>query len=108
VLHGERGAVLLEDHRDGPERGLDDEGAHGQASQLADLVMNRGISALPRPRVNLRTYGGWTHPTYTLRSLIRGTAYYITREVLPETYFLFVIMVADAQAGPFLQFQASC
>ena len=32
----------------------------------------------------------------------------ITREVLPETYFLLVIMVADAQARPFLQFQASC
>jgi hypothetical protein len=32
----------------------------------------------------------------------------ISREVLPETYFLLVIMAADAQAGPFLQFQASC
>jgi hypothetical protein len=30
----------------------------------------------------------------------------ITREVLPETYFLLVIKAADAQAGPFLQFQA--
>jgi hypothetical protein len=32
----------------------------------------------------------------------------ITREVLPETYFLLVIMAADAQAGPVFQFQASC
>ena len=32
----------------------------------------------------------------------------ISREVLPETYFLSVIIAADAQAGPFLQFQASC
>ena len=46
-------------------------------------------------------YGG-----YTLRSLIEAPL--ITREVLPETYFLLVIMAADAQAGPFLQFQASC
>jgi hypothetical protein len=27
----------------------------------------------------------------------------MTREVLPETYFLLVIMAADAQARPFLQ-----
>ena len=46
-------------------------------------------------------YGG-----HTLRSLIEAPL--ITREVLPETYFLLVIMAADAQAGPFLQFQASC
>ena len=31
----------------------------------------------------------------------------ISREVLPETYFL-LVMAADAQAGPFLKFQASC
>ena len=43
---------------------------------------------------------------YTLRSLIEAPL--ITREVLPETYFLMVIMAADAQARPFLQFQASC
>ena len=43
---------------------------------------------------------------YTLRSEIEAPL--ITREVLPETYFLLVIMAADAQAGPFLQFQASC
>jgi hypothetical protein len=43
---------------------------------------------------------------YTLRSLIEAP--FITREVLPETYFLLVIMAADAQVGPFLLFQASC
>jgi hypothetical protein len=32
----------------------------------------------------------------------------LASEVLPETYFLSVIMAAGAQAGPFLQFQASC
>ena len=42
----------------------------------------------------------------TLRSPIEAPL--ISREVLPETYFLLVIMAADAQAGPFLQFQASC
>ena len=42
----------------------------------------------------------------TLRSEIEAPL--ITREVLPETYFLLVIMAADAQAGPFLEFQASC
>jgi hypothetical protein len=42
----------------------------------------------------------------SLRSVIEAPL--ITREVLPETYFLLVIMAADAQAGPFLQFQASC
>jgi hypothetical protein len=46
-------------------------------------------------------YGG-----YTLRFEIEAPL--ITREVLPETYFLLVIMAGDAQAGPFLQFQASC
>jgi hypothetical protein len=48
-----------------------------------------------------RAYGG-----YTLRSVIEAPL--ITREVLHETYFLLVIMAADAQARPFLQFQASC
>ena len=42
----------------------------------------------------------------TLRSPIEAPL--ISREVLPETYFLLVIMAADAQARPFLQFQASC
>jgi hypothetical protein len=46
-------------------------------------------------------YGG-----YTLRSVIEAPL--ITREVLHETYFLLVIIAADAQARPFLQFQASC
>jgi hypothetical protein len=49
----------------------------------------------------LTRYGG-----YTLRSVIEAPL--ITREVLPETYFLLVIVAADAQARPFLQFQASC
>jgi hypothetical protein len=48
----------------------------------------------------------WTYGGYTLRSLIEAPL--ITREVLSETYFLLVIMAADAQAGAFLQFQASC
>ena len=52
-------------------------------------------------RVISYKYGG-----YTLRSVIEAPL--ITREVLPETYFLLVIMAADAQARPFLQFQASC
>jgi hypothetical protein len=52
----------------------------------------------PGPKMG---YGG-----YTLRSEIEAPL--ITREVLPETYFLLVIMAADAQARPFLQFQASC
>ena len=43
---------------------------------------------------------------YTLRSVIEAPL--ITREVLPVTYFLSVIMAADARARPFLQFQASC
>jgi hypothetical protein len=46
-------------------------------------------------------YGG-----YTLRSLIEAPL--ITREILPETFFLSVVMEADAQARPFLQFQAAC
>ena len=49
----------------------------------------------------LFVYGG-----YTLRSVIEAPL--ITREVLHETHFLLVIMAADAQARPFLQFQASC
>jgi hypothetical protein len=51
--------------------------------------------------VRYSLYGG-----YTLRSEIEAPL--ITREVLPETYFLLVIMAADARARPFLQFQASC
>ena len=39
----------------------------------------------------------------TLRSEIEAPL--ITREVLLETYFLLLIMAADAQARPFLQFQ---
>ena len=49
---------------------------------------------------------GGRYSGYTLRSEIEAPL--ITREVLPETYFLLVIMAADAQARPFLQFQASC
>jgi hypothetical protein len=54
----------------------------------------------PRARA-ARPYSG-----YTLRSPIEAPL--ITREVLPETYFLLVNMAADAQEGPFLEFQASC
>jgi hypothetical protein len=43
----------------------------------------------------------------SLRSLLIE-APLISREVLQETYLLLVIMAADSQAGPFLQFQASC
>jgi hypothetical protein len=63
-----------------------------------------GLPTTPTPEaatVGLRLYSG-----YTLRSAIEAPL--ITREVLPQTYFLLVIMAADAQAGPFLQFQASC
>ena len=63
-------------------------------------IGNSNTNNLPAP-TDLNEYGG-----YTLRSEIEAPL--ITREVLPETYFLLVIMAADAQAGPFLQFQASC
>jgi hypothetical protein len=62
---------------------------------LLDLAERRDADGLAQ------RYGG-----YTLRSPIEAPL--ITREVLPETYFLLVIMAADAQARPFLQFQASC
>jgi hypothetical protein len=52
-------------------------------------------------RTHGQPYGG-----YTLRSVIETPL--TTREVLPETYFLLLIMAADAHARPFLQFQASC
>jgi hypothetical protein len=51
-------------------------------------------------------YGDSPYGGYTLRSVIEAPL--ITREVLLETYFLLVIMAADAQARAFLQFQASC
>jgi hypothetical protein len=43
---------------------------------------------------------------HTLR--FDNEALLISREVLPETHFLLVIMAADAEAERFLQFQASC
>jgi hypothetical protein len=54
--------------------------------------------------------------TFTFKTSMVDTPYIlawieaplITREVLPKTYFLLVITAADAQARPFLQFQASC
>jgi hypothetical protein len=49
---------------------------------------------------------GYGYGGIALRSLTEAPL--ITREFLLETYFLLVIMAADAQAGPFLQFQASC
>jgi hypothetical protein len=48
-----------------------------------------------------RGYGGFSLGSWNEAPLI-------SREVLPETYFLSVIMAVDAQARPFLQFQASC
>ena len=62
--------------------------------------MTRFDGPEPSPVFRLQ-YGG-----YTLRSEIEAPL--ITREGLPETYFLLVIMAADAQARPFLLFQASC
>ncbi len=66
---------------------------------VAILVLPDHFTILPA--FSSATYGG-----YTLRSEIEAPL--ITREVLPETYFLLVIMAAGAQARPFLQFQASC
>ena len=63
-----------------------------------------GISYRPTPP-ELRNMVPHTYGGYTLRSVIEAPL--ITREVLHETYFLLVIMAADAQARPFLQFQAS-
>ncbi len=65
---------------------------------LKKVRVHHGALIVRRPK---HPYGG-----YTLRSEIEAPL--ITREVLPETYFLLVIMAADAQARPFLQFQASC
>jgi hypothetical protein len=65
-------------------------------------IVRRTIGFPYKRRYGVRSrYGG-----YTLRSEIEAPL--ITREVLPETYFLLAIMAADAQARPFLQFQASC
>jgi hypothetical protein len=64
-------------------------------TQTASYPLNNLSAALPGQ------YSG-----ITLRSAIEAPL--ITREVLLETYFLLVIMAADAQTGPFLQFQASC
>jgi hypothetical protein len=65
----------------------------------ATLVRHENRLVLWNIRISL--YSG-----NTLRSPIEAPL--ISREVLPETYFLSVIMAADAQAWPFLQFQASC
>jgi hypothetical protein len=72
---------------------------YGKYEQIMHQYMGHGYMQLVQ--VWHTHYGG-----YTLRSLIEAPL--ITREVLPETYFLSVIMAADAQARPFLQFQASC
>jgi hypothetical protein len=56
--------------------------------------------------VTIQIFGHMCYGGYTLRSVIEAPL--ITREVLPETYLLLVIMAADAQARPFLRFQASC
>jgi hypothetical protein len=72
-------------------------------------IRNRGPDRVDSDRKSGST-ASYCAPTplnsgYTLRSEIEAPL--ITREVLPETYFLLVIMAADAQAGPFLQFQVS-
>ena len=59
------------------------------------------LVVLLKPRQPPLLYGG-----HSLRSRIEAPL--ISREVVPETHFLMVIMAADAQAGPFLRFQASC
>ena len=54
-----------------------------------------GLKYATQPRAGPgAVYGG-----HSLRSRIEAPL--ITREVVPETYFLLVIMAADAQAGPF-------
>jgi hypothetical protein len=60
---------------------------------LGAYILHRSI----KTAIFIESYSG-----YTLRSPIEAPL--ITREVLPETYFLLVIMAADAQAGPFLEF----
>jgi hypothetical protein len=70
------------------------------ADCMAHTISHTNFKNRPGESTNLRDDG------YTLRSEIEAP--FITREVLPETYFLLVIMAADAQARPFLQFQASC
>jgi hypothetical protein len=54
----------------------------------------------------LQEFERWLYSGYSLRSLIEAPL--ISQEVLPETYVLLVIMAADAQARPLLQFHASC
>ena len=70
------------------------------------MMLESGPIRLVRPSAVIITHKKWVYGGYTLRSEIEAPL--ITREVLPETYFLLVIMAADAQAGPFLEFQASC
>jgi hypothetical protein len=78
------------------------------------MILVRGRIRLVRPSAVIifihkdrpRNVGRIHYGGHTLRSVIEAPL--ITREVLPETYFLSVIMAADAQARPFSQFQASC
>ena len=69
------------------------------------MVMNDSIYSCTRVLLNLvRTRSGLnfqlrSYSGYTLRLEIEAPL--ITREVLPETYFLSVIMAADAHAGLF-------
>ena len=73
------------------------------------MEVQKGEFRTQRPELALLTapnFREYFYSGYTLRSPIEAPL--ITREVLPETYFLLVIMAADAQAGPFLEFQASC
>jgi hypothetical protein len=73
---------------------------HSTMNTVRSIILGEGMSKYQRPPLLRPPYSG-----YTLRSEIEAPL--ITREVLPETYFLLVIMAVDAQAGPFLQFQAS-
>ena len=68
------------------------------AHQTCEMLMNVNFRICRDERSEL--YSG-----ISLRSLIEAPL--ITREALPETYFLLVTMGDDAQAQPFLQFQGS-
>ena len=54
----------------------------------------------PRARLEIFVCAAIRYNGHTLRSDIEAPL--ISREVLPETHFLSVIMAAYAQAGPFL------
>ena len=76
----------------------EDGAAGGTERQAGRGPVSGACAANPRSR---RVYGG-----YTLRSEIEAPL--INRVVLPDTYFLLVIIAALSQAGQSVQFQASC